>query len=323
MTVHPWAAAWGKAVPLADLQIERANQFAAFLERQAQRLAHNIRALRDDNGPECVLFDLAVERPQRTPIAIEAVEPVGVIFSEDHGPLLLSLRADFPDTMHQNLVPEGYPSLLCMDNRPWPEARLTWTPGEMLERIQLWFRRAARGELQDATQPVEPFFGGSSLQIVVPRAVLAMAAENRAELTGKLPSASNPQVMVTSLDVADIREASTFLSLVAYQVAPDMMSRMRFAPGNLASLVEFLHARGIDLVADLTSRIKAWAGTTNGAARSLAHQFGIILDLPIVNPANELVGGTQTVALLSPVTVGTVGEALGILERNISGTGSV
>ena len=323
MSLHPWVAAWGDELPLADLLIPKAQQFAAFLENRAGGLARDLRAVRRPDGAECVLFNLSIERPQRCPLPLNAVEPVGVVFGQ-RGQLVLSLRANFPDTMHQNLVPEGCPSSLCVDNRPWPEAALTWTPGEMLERIQMWFRRAARGELQDATQPVEPFLGGSSLQIVVPRAVFALAADNRAELLGSLPAASNAQVLVTRLNDGNWNPngAAHPIALVAYQVAPDAMRRMRFASGNLASLAGFLSERGINLVDDLAARIKNWAGTSGSAARSLCHQFGIILDLPIVNPANQLVGGAQTIALLSGATAGEVGVALGVLRPNDSGIGS-
>jgi integrative and conjugative element protein (TIGR02256 family) len=321
MGLHPWTSAWGQEIPQDQLENERAQQFADFLSRQPQHLIQNVRYRKRDE-PECVLFDVQAERPQRPPVDIRGIEPIGVIFRADDYPLVLALRSDFPDTEHQNLVFDGDPRCLCMDDRPWTEARLLWTPSELLGRIQTWLRRAARGELHDAAQPVEPFFGGSPLQIVVPREAFSQAAEARAELVGYLPDSTRRKIMVTKLGDHRQHHEAVDLVLLAYQVPAESMQRMRSAPGNLLTLTDFFTARGINLTEDLKRRIVSWTGASEQDARRLAHRFGLLIDLPIVNPRNQSLGGSQTIALLSDKTLGEVGEALGVLARNNSGAGS-
>ena len=84
-------------------------------------------------------------------------------------PFVYVLRGDFPDTAHQNLTAEGAPRAICIDERSWAEARLTWTPAELVRRILTWFRRAAAGELHDARQPVDPLMFATGYSFIMSR----------------------------------------------------------------------------------------------------------------------------------------------------------
>lgn len=92
-------------------------------------------------------------------------------------PPVYILRDDFPDTAHQQLAFEGAPRAICIDDRSWAETRLIWTPAELVHRILSWFERAARGELHDARQPLDPVLFGSPLTFLISRRVLRASAE--------------------------------------------------------------------------------------------------------------------------------------------------
>jgi hypothetical protein len=79
------------------------------------------------------------------------------VFAAQGGqPRVFALRDDFPDTPHRKWTPQGAPCSLCVDDRPWPEAKLTYRPADLIRRIQLWLAKAARGELHDTAQPPDP-----------------------------------------------------------------------------------------------------------------------------------------------------------------------
>ena len=121
----------------------------------------------------CIVADLLTGSPQAPVYPIRTTERIGILFvGEGRLPFVVLLRDDFPDTEHQQIVPKDHPAVICIDDRPWAEARLTWTPAELIERVLSWFRRAARGELQDARQPLDPIFMVSPLSFIVARSIL-------------------------------------------------------------------------------------------------------------------------------------------------------
>ena len=67
------------------------------------------------------------------------------------------------------------PRAICIDDRIWSEARLTWTAAELIHRILSWFSRAARGDLHDPRQPLDPLIIGSPISFIIPRHVLRRA----------------------------------------------------------------------------------------------------------------------------------------------------
>src|SRR6185369_14298493 len=132
---------------------------------------------------DLIVVDILTGAPQAPVYPILKGERIGILFyREDRLPSVVMLRDTFPDTEHQQIVPDGHPFVICIDDRPWSEARLTWTPAELVDRIVWWFRRAARGELQDARQPLDPILAGSGLSFIVARSILD--APDAADLVG-------------------------------------------------------------------------------------------------------------------------------------------
>ena len=167
-------------------------------------------------------------------------------------PLVAMLRDDFPDTEKQLLVPAGWPACICIDDRPWLEALLTWTPAELIDRILMWFRRAAHGELHDARQPLEPILLGSPLRFIIARSILATDATEDLIAQHDLEQGAILRVKPLA-ETGEITKGSEPICIMAYRVRPERMQRLRHAPATLGELAEMLDARGIDAYADLVS----------------------------------------------------------------------
>src|SRR5262249_50837289 len=152
MGIHPWWSGFGQAVASADdLTSAPARELAAAVAAGAIP-AVTLTELRAcaQTGRTAVAVEIEVERPQDLAHPIRAAEPVAVVFEAQGGqPRVLALRDDFPGTPHQNWTPQDAPCSLCVDDRPWSEARLTYRPVDFIRRIQLWLAKAARGELHD------------------------------------------------------------------------------------------------------------------------------------------------------------------------------
>lgn len=269
-----------------------------------------------DLGYAGVCLDVEVERPQDLAYPIRAIEPVAVLFPfKDGQPSVLALRDDFPDTPHQNWSPHGMPCALCIDDRPWAEARLSTTARDIAWRIQLWLAKAARGDLHDAAQPLDPLYFVSLLGLVLSATALA-DTRNPVELAGFLRE--DNQNLILSRPMLPSDKAPTF-TVLAFQAQPQAMARLRHAPRSLAALAADLEKCGIDLITKLKIRLKEWAGLAQTDVRRLSSRIAIVVAFPVA--AGERQTASDIRAFLTLDAAGKIGVALGVLHANNSQVG--
>ena len=262
---------------------------------------------------DAVHIEIDVERPQDLALPIRAIEPIAIVFGrDDEQPRVLALRKDFPDTPHQNWTPQGAPCSLCVDDRPWLEAKLTSTPFDLIRRVQLWLARAARGELHDSAQPLDPLFFRSSLSLVIPPSAFSASVEGTPELIG-FTRQDNPAIVLTANAPLtcrpDLQEAR-FL-LLAFKAAPQSMSRLRHAPTSLTALHDELTRCGVDLLKELKSRFIQWAGTGEDGQRKLNSRLIVLVIFPVQEGSSRTINDIR--AFVAPVSAGDVAVAIGAL----------
>lgn len=317
MAEHPWWKTFGKPTDVNDLTPGPEMDLAQAIQRRNSS-AVRIREVRLDEaaGHTALLVDIDVQRPQRLEHAINQTEPLAIVFSrEDIRPAVFSARDDFPDTPHQNWVPEGCPSSLCVDDRPWPEAKLSYTPAEFLWRIETWLSKAARGELHDPSQPLDPIFLQSSETLILPAEALANA-DKPLEFCGQY-KVDNPSHIIAR-PYTDAPPDTPGFVVLSYQLPPQAMPRMRYAPTTLGKLNDELNKAGIDLFDDMRKRLRGWAGMDSENRRRLAERLVIVVQFPVMNAGRT---ANDVRAFLTSETAGQVGEALGILLKNVTGSG--
>ena len=220
MTLRPWWASFGQTVATADeLNSVPARAFAAAIARGTSP-GVRLNEFRRNETHEAVGIEVDVERPQDLAYPIRATEALAIVFPLiDQHPRILALRADFPDTPHQNWTPEGAPCSLCIDDRPWAEAKLTSTPVDLIRRVQLWLAKAVRGDLHDAAQPLDPLFFRSPLSLIIPRSVFEVSEIEPAELVA-VSRQDNPSVVLAThvLDSGEANPHGTPVILVIFPV---------------------------------------------------------------------------------------------------------
>jgi Prokaryotic E2 family A/Prokaryotic homologs of the JAB domain/ThiF family len=259
-----------------------------------------------------VALDVDVERPQDLAHPIKGVEPIAVLFRFDNGsPTVLSLREDFPDTLHQNWSPPGTPRALCIDDRPWPEARLSATASDIARRIQLWLAKAARGELRDATQPPDPLFFTTLLGLILPGAALVDSKEP-VELAGYVRPDNQNLIIAEPANAADPR--APVFSVLTFRARSQAMAPLRRAPDTLAALAAELDKCSIGLVDEVKRRLREWAGFDRADVRRLSSRFAIVVEFPVAEGAGRCVNDFR--AFLTLDTAGEIGVALGALLAN-------
>lgn len=314
MTIaEDWLAAF-EEIDASGLRILQAQQVAAFIERYATDIVTQI-GFRRDGERELIVLDILTGAPQEPVYSIRKIERIGLLFvEEDRLPYAVVLRGDFPDTEHQQIVPEGHPAVICIDDRPWAEARLTWTPAELIERILSWFRRAARGELHDASQPLDPILMGSLLSFIIARSILD--SDDAEDLVGEHdPDFNNVLRVKRRKEITGITPDMEPVTIAAYRVAPECMKRLRTAPTHLASLAAMLKERGIDLLAELSARFSVLFMEDDPAAWRINSRVAIIVEMPILFPSGGQEDGVDLRAFITPVSAGDIAVALGFAIR--------
>lgn len=312
--VQDWLAAFSEAVTEGELASPQAAALVSFAQRYAANVATFIEARRKA-GLELIVLDLRTGAPQQPAYPIRRTERVGILFTvEESQPFVTMLRDDFPDTEHQQLVLEGWPLAICIDDRPWREARLTWTPAELIERIISWFRRAARGELHDARQPVDPNFMGSALSFIVARSIVKAGAV-RDLIAEHDPEHPTILRVKRAVEVGKITPGMEPICIVTYSIPAERMHRLKYAPSSLGSLANMLSERGVNLFDDLKKSLDGWIAEGQSARWRLNARFAVIVEMPIISPRGEQKDGADIRAFLTAQAAGDIAVAIGIAQK--------
>jgi len=316
-----WRPKSSEEVDRTSLEAPLAIAFAKYVEETCADFAQ-LRECRRyaKSGREIVSLDLKIGVPQRPIYPILPTEAISVAFFPDNegAPWVFVAREDFPDTPHQNLMPEGQPSALCIDDRPWQDARANYTPSELMGRIVMWFDKACQGELHGTDQPYDPVFLYDSAHevIVTSQAEQTMADGERLDIW--TTDDSRKYLIVVPFDRERAASVSTAgLQVVYAEVRPDKMSRIRRAPQNLRRLVEMLKERDLDLLPALQSAVEDWLALAR-EDRDKAWSFCILLHMPQIHPRTGEIGSTNLSAFMCSSSGGEIGQALGILDANDS-----
>lgn len=326
MDINSWLNQY-RVIAVEDIQSPAAVALVKFINSRAEETANFVEGRRNENC-ELVLLEVRTGRPQRSVCKINHVEQIAVRFAAgDKMPLVYILRADFPDTPHQQLPLEGTPRAICIDDRTWAEARLTWTPAELIERILKWFERAAHGKLHDARQPLDPLMFWSNLKFIISRCDLANA--EHLDLVGEHDRQYQDTLRVKRIEKLSAPEKLCSsskplepMALVAYKVTSEEMKRLTFAPTNLGSLAKMLEARGINLFDDLRTKFRNWLQQAEQQAWRINARFAVIVEMPIIAPDGAERNGTDLRAFVTKEAGGDIAVALGVAERASCSVGS-
>ena len=315
-----WSSGIGSPCAATDLAIGKAASLYGYCAGPGRGTVREVEARRlDAGGLETVSFLIATGRPQDPAYRIHREERVCVLFApgDRRGPCVLVLREDFPDTPHQCSVPDGFPPCICVDDRPWIDARPTWSSRELVQRIRRWFERAGMDELHDVGQPMDPFFVGSQDQVIVPW--LAFSAQGGSgEFVGVRKREGLPVVAVAS-EGGSYPEGAYPMHFHFCKASGARMARVRTFPRTLAGLVFELGALGIDLPRELGDRIKKWSSDDARRRTILAAKVVVVADIPTVDPASGELSGRDHYGFSIEDRIGDVGVALGLLMRTESG----
>ena len=298
-----------------------AGTLVKFVERYGDGVADVVEIRRNDGG-ELVILDICTGSPQVPIHPIRRVERVGVLFGGGSMPLMVMLRDDFPETEHQMLVPRGHPPAICIDDRPWSEASLGWTPAELITRILSWFEGASVGKLHDTRQPLDPVFVLSEFSFVTGWSV--WDEETTEVLIAEQEHEHSPILRVKRLqDCGGTDRQRWPICVMTYRLPAQGNRRLRHMPVSLYELSTILEENGIVLIDDLNHLLSELL-TDEGAGWLLNSLLAVMVEMPVRASPDDLQDGADLRAFVSEQPVGEIGVALGIAlkgdEQHQNGT---
>ena len=238
---------------------------------------------------ELLIVDVSCDGvPPSNPAGICFTERLALCVPEDPSSLVevLALRLGFPLLMHQNSVLPGRPPSLCLYQEPPRSVARTWTAPSLLKRIQVWLEGSARGTLHTADQPVEQLFFVSPFELVLPWNFDSLqAAENVQFWVARGPERPGKGSTFFLEGSAD-RKAERTASLVSLTLPAVVHGRVETDFGTLGQLADALSARGIDLLAALTSEVENRVGTGIGVGKDDPGTV-LLMCIPIVRSEGE------------------------------------
>ena len=314
MPLHPGLDDLGPLVGAEELRLPRARALAVYLASEDHSEASLLQCRRRaTDGLETVVFEVRAERPQDLAADIQRLEPIAACFTlaDGHPPIILAARSDFPETPHQNAVPAGHMRYPCVDDRPWAEARSTWTPLSFVERVRWWLGAAASAALSDEVQALDPLFVATGPDVAVPREFLQ--SEARASYMTLFAGAGGEKTWLyhVAQDIQPGGKGTKDLRIVPVRLPPQAIRAIRSAPRTLADLIVALDECGFDLLSALRDTVCTVLKPPHIDTIAVA----VLVVTPITRNAGKPVSAEDAKAFGIPLGVGDLGVRLGVLDR--------
>lgn len=267
---------------------------------------------------EVIIFDTAVERPQQVCHPIGRWERLAAVFYEDENliPEVLALRADFPLVPHLNMRTFERPRSLCLYDEDPRDIMLRWTPLAFIERIRQWLSLTATGELHAQDQPLEPLLMHSGGVLVLTEEIWdRLANENDQAMFVRPLTESNDTDLILMTFPADSGSSSEPTPFIALPFTCRAVTHgiIRRQPGTLKELADLVSAFGLDLVAELRSRLDClsqnWASKKYYASRPV-----LLLNFPKSRQDGHAPEESEVWAFVGHADISETGKALGIWD---------
>lgn len=304
----------------SDLRHPQAISFTNYIRKHGNSVAEIVGHLRCDyRDSEVILLKIETGMPQRPPYAIHRHETIGICFSQaDEYPRVFCTRPDFPDTPHQNIAARGIPFSLCIDDRSWREARLTYTPADLINRIINWFNRILVDELHGAEQALDPYLlPGTSFTVIFTEDVFEKETDDERDIVC-IGIPKTRIIFASKARQEEIKEDNIAnVVFLTYELHQEKMKRIRVSPDTIELLHDEMSQRGVNLIQSIHDKFIEW---TEEDSKLQNHRFeshlGILVKMPIIHPLSGFTGASSTIAFVTDNTIGEIGIAIDALVRN-------
>lgn len=297
LVVEPDATTAGKARDFAGFLAARDDVGASLIEvRQGGERSWVV-----------VEFELDVGQQPVVDIARSERVALGFTIEDAEWPMALVIRDDFPPNLpHTFLTGPGEPSILCLSEEPWDEAKRRWSPNLLVRTVRHWFNATAKGELHTASQPLEPFVVASAHQAILPPNYVELCATTPARLYGY--GIEGAPVVRFFGGKPEGQKNHPGFTAVHFVLPTQTHGFIRHSARTAADLIALFSVEGFDFKAKLGEALRGWlADPSLRETRPV-----VIVSIPTARAAGEEAERTDTRLFMLAVTVRELGVSLDI-----------
>lgn len=301
----------GSPVETADLVTAKARGVVSLIESGRFNYFRVVETRRT-SGADVVVVDVEPEVPQHPAALIHRVERLACVLFDGDGamPLTLSLRSDFPEVPHLNLVDAlSWPSL-CLFDEPYQELRGRWTAALYLRRIHEWLSLTSQGALHADDQALEPFLPPDVPEVVIPSDLFGDGQTDRETLVGYAVDDARPVYFVRRRSASSVSDSAPTIDALALLCEPQVHGIIRHRPRALDELHELAATAGRDLRGLLRDHLRS---RRDDQAFEPGGGLLLLLFVPLLRASDGEIERTEVWAFMV-APVGEVGARLGLWE---------
>ncbi|MYA88716.1 MAG: hypothetical protein F4X97_09750 [Boseongicola sp. SB0662_bin_57] len=309
----------GDLISPDQLQDRLAQSLFAFVSDYGGHAAQVEEVRRIPEHIDVIVLNVTTCISQDPKFEVLSEERLAVMFI-DGAPAVVPLRTNFPPTPHSYGLPVGsaLPGLMtiCIDDRPWEDAKGDYSGAEIIRRIISWFGRVDSGEIDDVLQLPHTVFLPAEQTIMMSPDIQSRfdSPEGPPVFLQIRPLGENEKLLAIEdyeLDDAEQPTDSVFTPFVGFTLgvrarnsgamwhSPDQLGQLRNAlSGAEQDLLDVLRERLTGLIAEAGDRIQRLYGSH------------LLIQLIVVNETHE---GIEPMFLGTSATLGEIGVALGLL----------
>ena len=312
----------GERIGFDDLTVEKARNLVRILRPGSLPYCELLecRRLEDPHKADVVVFEVEVQRGQRTANDVRRRERVAAVFREDDAlaPEALALRSDFPSVPHVNSVNltflKEFPRSLCLYDQPYHDLKLAWTSIAFVERIREWLALTARGKLHADDQPLEPLLVGSPIPLVLPSDLFGGGDETPELLVVRgVGHEGQVRALIARRQSEGFRDGlGLSYAAVSLLGKPQEHGVIRTTPTSLRELHGFLEDAEMDLLGELRGRLESWRSSEERASL-MGMEMVLVVALPKTRHPSGAIEASDTSAFICQETAAELSARLGLV----------
>ncbi len=285
----------GEIVRLGQLEIEKVRDLVLMLDAGKIPFASLVEC-RKIGLVETVVFEVEVEVPQLCRYQVRPSEPIAATFHKDDStfPIVHALRKDFPQVPHLNLHIQEFPRNLCIYAERYEEIKRRWTSPRFVHRIRDWLALTARGELHQEDQPLEQILIDYVGHLVLPARLLEEADDAQPIFIASVRPVEKEKLFLIAQQQQTQDGALSIVASV-HRCPPQTHGVIYKRPITLADLSALVDRAGLDILAELRSRLKNWL---NNKKSILDSHILLVIQFPERRSDDEEVEAVDTWAFL-------------------------